>query len=123
MSRSFQLELPDVTGEEIPGMNDDDLRQFVYDLMVGRIFTHRQIREESMIGVVFMPLMFGALSGWSDTGLSNIGAIWEYVEKAGPRSINGYPIFHSLRLINVHDWEIALQAMRKESERQKDIEL
>lgn len=122
MGKSFQPELPGVTGEDIPAMSDDELRKFVDDLVSGRVFTHHQVLQESMIPMVFMPIALGALK-WSDTGFANIGAIWEYMDQAGPRSINGYPMFTSLRLMNANDWETARVAAEREIERRRKIEL
>lgn len=121
--RKFQPELPSVTGEEIQHMSEENLKKFVDDLVSGRIFTSAQINDADMIGMVFMPLVLGALRGWSDTGLANIGVVWEYLDRAGPMSVNGYPAFFSMRLIHIDDWKIAVEAARKEAERRKNIEL
>lgn len=104
-------------------MSEEDLRRFVDDLVSSRIFTDRHVRNPSDIPMVFLPLAFGALSGWSDTGLKGIGVIWEYFDKAGPTSINGYPVFFSMHLMNAADWAVVSEAARRESERRKSIEL
>jgi hypothetical protein len=49
----------------------------------------------------------------------DLGVVYEQVSKAGPRGINGYPIFMSLRLMHREDWKLAFNAYRKEVERRK----
>jgi hypothetical protein len=59
--------------------------------------------------MVFMPIALGAFSEYSEEARKDIGMVYEYLDKAGPRSINGYPIFFSFRVVNVKDrllvWE------------------
>ena len=40
---------------------------------------------------------------YKENYLSSIGLIYEYIDKAGPRSINGLPNFFSMRLLNKED--------------------
>jgi hypothetical protein len=53
----------------------------------------------------------------------NLGVIWEWMAKAGPRSINGYPIFFSCRLMHRDDWTRAEKAILREQTRRESIEL
>jgi hypothetical protein len=125
-NRSFQPELPDVTGEEVRHMSDDELRSFVDDFLAGRIFTSAQINGSQsghLLQTIFMPLCLGALAGYSDTALSSIGVIWGYMKDALPGSINGYPIFHTMYVLHIDDWKIAIKAIEREQERRKHIEL
>lgn len=124
MARSpVQLELPGITGEYIPPMSDDDLREFISALVSGTVFTSAHVHDQSCVPSVFMALLFGGPTKWSKSGLNRIGAIYEYLDAAGPRSINGYPIFYSFRLICKEDWEDAIRIAKKEEERRKNIEL
>lgn len=53
----------------------------------------------------------------------DIGLIYEYLDKAGPRSINGYPIFFSMRIMHRDDWARAARAIEREQKRMQEIEL
>ncbi len=106
-------------------MPEDDLRKFVDDFVSGRIFTSAHIRTEqaSLLPMIFMPLALGAFSKVNPDSLSQIGCLYEYYDKAGPRSINGFPMFFSFHLLHVDDWERAKAAIEKEEERRKGIEV
>ena len=110
---------------ELPHMEDADLKKFVDDFISNRIFTDKHInpRQIEMAGMIFMPLALGVLSQYNADSLKQIGCIWEYNSAAGPRSINGYPIFFSLRLMHVDDGARCLAAIQREEERRKNIEV
>ena len=46
------------------------------------IFTDRHLREyeRENIGMVFMPIVFGAFKSWTQDQVEEIGMIFEYVE-------------------------------------------
>ena len=52
-----------------------------------------------------------------------LGIIWEYLSEALPRSINGYPIFMSCRVMNKADWERVVTVLKAEEERLANIEV
>jgi len=103
-------------------MADEELAKFVLGVCDDKIFTMHHIPEGSRTnvgGMVFMPLTFGAFGGWFEAELENIGTVWEYMSEAGPRSINGYPMFFSCRLMHTDDWKRACRAIDKELARRK----
>jgi hypothetical protein len=53
----------------------------------------------------------------------NLGCIWESIDQAGPRTINGMPIFFSCHIMHAEDWKRAKVAISKEIERRKDFSL
>jgi len=112
-------ELPDM---EFKMLNDDELRAFVVDCLAGRIFTSSQARNID-VPRIFMVVAFGALSKYSTKSMENIGVLYEYMSEAAPRSINGYPIFFSMRILHKIDWEIALKMLVAEEQRQKRLEV
>ena len=104
-------------------MSDEELAKFVDDFCSGRIFTLHHIAphsRESLAGMVFMPVALGAFSSWFKQEMEQIGTIWEYLSEAGPRSINGYPMFHSFYLVHADDWKRAVRAIEREEARRKD---
>lgn len=99
------------------------MREVVLGIADHRIFTnhHIPVGQEDMVGHIFMPLMFDVLKEKTDEELNNIGALWEYYDKAGRLAINGFPVFTSVRFINMADWLKITEAYDKEVERRKNI--
>lgn len=98
--------------EEIPRMSDDEIREFTDALLSGQVFTSGQAPEE-LLGTIFMPLMMGAAAHLEPV-IENVGCFYEYIEKAGPRAINGYPIFSSFHIMNKDDWDIVMETYKYE---------
>lgn len=109
---------------KVPKMTDDQIRQFVNDLCEDRIFTDRHLhpRDSNLLSMIFMPLALGLFKDHSKEEIEKlqIGGFWEYYEKAGPRSINGYPIFFSCHIIGQKDLERALAAYKVEMKRREN---
>lgn len=96
----------------IPSQSEESLTQLAKDIATNLVFTSDHIRREewdNILGMVFMPIALGAFSDYSEEARKDIGMVYEYWDKAGPRSINGYPIFFSFAIVNVKDrlfvWE------------------
>lgn len=90
--------------EQIPPKKD--LKQIAIDLYDGKIFCDAMISEHDgsrMIGAIFLPLMLGAITSEEDA--KDIGMVYEYLSEAGPRSINGYPIFFSCKFLRKNEME------------------
>jgi hypothetical protein len=98
------------------------------DIAMNKIFTSAHMNESSWascLGLVFMPLALGAFAPEKDkefevgalkeepTTLQDIGLFYEYWDKAGPRSINGYPIFMSCGVLNHEDTKYVLDKSRE----------
>lgn len=60
---------------------------------------------------------------WVNYINENLGVIYAEMKDAGPRSINGYPIFWACSYLHKLDWEIVRKAIDRELERMKDIDL
>lgn len=52
----------------------------------------------------------------------DLGVVYEDMSAAGPRAINGYPMFMSLRLMHREDWKLAFDAYKKEVARRTSDE-
>jgi len=96
-ARSKEKELP-----PDPIKTDQELRQIALDLADGKIFSDRHVpkSESKTLLSIFM-----ALSLWdhAQEWVKDAGMIFEYHSKAGPRSINGYPMFISCQKLNKED--------------------
>ncbi len=83
-----------------PARDNKELKKIAMDLVDGKIFTDRHFRQgeaERMAQLVFMPL---ALMDEQQVPLfmaEQPHLIYEYYDKAGPRAVNGYPIFFSMQ--------------------------
>jgi hypothetical protein len=116
-----QMGYVDIRLRPCPALPQEDLREFVRAFLAGEIFTSAQIAPRSVqLGMVFMPVLFGALG---NTDIRTVGVLWEYLSKAGPRSINGYPGFFSFRIMNTGDWDRVLKVIIREQERLENLEI
>lgn len=100
-------------------LSDEELKDFVRAFLDGRIYTHLAVRDPNLIRSVFMVL---ALAGrmpkdYADT----VGLIWEFLDQAGPRGINGHPMFFSARFMHRDDWDRVRPVIQAELERRDAI--
>lgn len=99
------------------------LKRLAMDCAAGLVFTDRHLpRKESLLNV-FLPL---ALMSHKEAVVLNkkIGArgvIYEYVNKAAPRSHNGFPSFFSVSFIPHEDAEEFLGYWQEEVDRRQAV--
>lgn len=79
---------------------DEELKQLAKDFLDGKVFFSGMVKEAMLLPTVFMPLLFLDEMQRLDLVESGVVDIFEYMEKAGPRGINGYPCFMSYQTIN-----------------------
>lgn len=106
----------------VPRMTRDELVAFVHAFCDGRVYTSSdatRVGGSSSLAMVFMPYAFGTFDGWTEQEMEEIGLLWETLDKAGPRAINGCPMFTSMHIMHRLDVEIAKKAIEKEQERRK----
>lgn len=82
---------------------DTELKDLAMAIVKNEVFTHCHLDNQSDIGMVFIPLSFGL--NLPEEDLADIGMVYEYNSKASPRSVNGYPMFTSLNLLNKEDFK------------------
>lgn len=83
---------------------DEELKQLAVDIVEGAVFSClHHMRDMSDLQMVFMPIALGAFSECTEEELKDVGMIYEYLDKAGPRSINGMPSFFSFAFLNRAD--------------------
>lgn len=63
------------------------------------------------------------MQGFQAGRMFDLGVVYEEHSKAGPRSINGYPIFYSFRVLSRNDWDRARKAITRELERRESMEV
>lgn len=100
-----EMKTPFVRGEGVwpPAVSDAELKQVAQGIFAGTVFTSNHVAEPGDLQMVFLPLAFGCFSDVPREDLNNIGTMYEYLSEASPRSLNGMPIFFSLRLLNWDD--------------------
>lgn len=90
---------------------EQELKQIAVDFAEGKIFSNLHLtsdHDQHLLPMIFMPLALGAdLAEKAQSGECYM--IYEYIDKAGPRGINGYPIFFSLRYISKAEYVIMMQ--------------
>lgn len=117
MSEENQEQEAEEAVQSLPRMSDDELVEFVNDYLNGDVVTDQDI-EEDMIPQVFMPLLLGAASQLEPV-IENVGCVYEYTHKAGPRAVNGLPMFMSFNVMHKQDWKAAVKAIKKEDARRQ----
>jgi hypothetical protein len=86
---------------------EEELKQLAKDLLDDKIFTDAHIREgdDSLLGSIFMPIIFIDQKQRDKMEAECVSVLFEYYSKAGPRSINGYPMFTSMNYMTKDEWE------------------
>jgi hypothetical protein len=82
---------------------DEFLKQLAMDTADGKVFTNAHIpdaQQSQMLPMVFMPLVFLDEKGQQEIKDMKITLLFEYLDKAGPRAINGLPNFFSVQMLN-----------------------
>lgn len=99
----------------IPSQTQEELNVLARDMSKGLLFSNLHVPpgEDHMLATIFLPLGMGALNQYEDESLRQIGIVYEYLNKAMPRGINGYPTFMSFRMLNRVDTEYVLTKYEK----------
>jgi len=113
-------------GEWPAPMAEDEMKKLVKDCIHGLVFTAHNLgpgEGHHIVSSVFMPLAFGAFLDRARFELENLGTFYEYMSEEGPRTVNGYPTFFSVRIINKRDWDRCFEAIKAAEKALEDIEL
>lgn len=79
---------------------DEELKEIAKDLWAGRIFSDRHITDApEMLKCVFLSLAFASRKDVEKMKKREVSFIYEYMDRAGPRAINGMPTFFSCRML------------------------
>jgi len=95
---------------------DEELKKLAQEMYRGEIFCDRQVSSPEDIEMVFIPLALMDNKERARLRKAKANFIYEYMSKAGPRSINGNPIFMSCRFLTEPETEKLLQFYKKISE-------
>lgn len=92
---------------------EKEVADLANDLYRGMIFTDRHMQRPEDVPSVFMPLIFMKKEDIEKLQANPPGMIYEYFSEAGPRSINGMPMFMSFRMISVEDTTKVMERYNK----------
>lgn len=100
-----------------------ELKDLARDIHRGLVFTDRHIKseDEGFLGMVFTIIGLMDKKQMDRMQKDSPGMVYEYLSKAGSRSMNGYPIFMSMNMLSMEDTEKALGILRKLEESENRI--
>ena len=88
---------------------DKELRELAFYIFENKVFGTWSFRDDkemaNLIGIVFMPFMFMPQEDKKKLIDAKVIHMYEFYDQAGPRSINGYPIFMGVRFILEGEWK------------------
>lgn len=84
---------------------EKELKKLAEDIYKGLVYTHQHIEKLEDIRTVFMPLAFIDKEQLDELINDAPGLMYEYLDKASPRTINGMPIFFSVSMLSIADAE------------------
>lgn len=85
-----------------------ELRQLALDVADGKVYTDRHGED----AIESFRMLFALMSG-RPKHLEQWGMVYEYLDKAGSRAINGRPSFFSCKILHVDDVPLFLDFYRQ----------
>lgn len=102
-----------------------ELKDIALDIYKERIFTSWNVRpnDDEQLLTIFLPLFFAEEGDIKklQKRIGKCGFIYEYISKACPTSINGYPVFMSLRIVENKEAKIVLDIVKKLKKQEDSI--
>lgn len=91
---------------------EEELFEIAKGIDSGQIFTSKHLDNEKLISTVFMVLTFASDKILKD--LEEAYVCYEYNSNALKKlAVNGYPIFHSCKLLTADEWDRILEYIDK----------
>ena len=92
-----EIQYGEISEEERPALTDAEIKDLALKMYRNEIFTSLQVHsDEKMLNMIFMPLIAIDEVGIQWLKLHNINHLYSFMSDCMPRSINGYPCFHSM---------------------------
>lgn len=101
----------------------DELKQIAIDLHHGKIYCDQHIPQGESIATAFMVLAFMDAPAIQQLQDDPPGMIYEYLDKAGPRSVNGMPCFFSMQMLSQSDAKIVCDTANKIRDAERAMQL
>ena len=88
---------------------NEELKRLAFDIHAGKVFTDRHLQgDTASLPLVFMPLVLMDAAQIKDLA-DNSKMVFEYNDKAGKLSVNGYPTFFSMQYLNQEEFDILVK--------------
>jgi hypothetical protein len=86
-------------------LSEPDLKELALAVLNGNVFGSWMLPEHdvNLLPSIFMVMVFLDDIKRKEMKRDGVVHVYEFMDKAGPRSINGYPIFMSARFLNADD--------------------
>ena len=96
-------------------MRREELKKLAIDIVEGRVFGTWNIssEEKNLIPMIFLPLNFIDERQFRRLKSRKIVHAYEHLDRAGPRTVNGYPIFFSCKFLTRKDWKRVVRYIRR----------
>jgi len=102
----------------LPKRSPEELNTLVKDILSNQVFLSAQLRDMSMLTLVFLPLMGMEVDDADTERFKNeLGVLYGYYKDALPRSINGSPVFPIVSALCRQDWLLVLEVLKREGNR------
>jgi len=103
--------------------SDEELKKIALGIFKGEIFTSWNIRPEDqhLLPLIFMPLGFIKPEQIKELEEKKIVAVFEYLDKALPKTVNGYPIFMSCQLLTQEEAEKVIKYYNEIKKKVSDV--
>jgi len=100
---------------------DEEIKALAMDLVKERIFTSSHLRNPEETSMVFLPLSFTAPADIKELKRLEASLLYEYWEKALPRSVNGLHMFGSLNWLDKKDHQRLTEQYKKIKEAMEKV--
>jgi hypothetical protein len=103
---------------------NEELKQIAVDMYTGKIFSDRHLPDgcEMKIDQIFMNIGLAVMGGFTEDQFKEfqknietgkIFFMYEYLDKAGPLAVNGYPTFFSCSFLSKEEFDIMIDYYNK----------
>jgi hypothetical protein len=83
--------------------SDEELETLAWDIVGGKVFGSWDVPEGESPQMCFLPMMLMSRKQIDEMKRHDIAQWYEYLSQAGPRGVNGMPMFMSVKLLNRQD--------------------
>ena len=99
---------------------EQELKQLAIDIIEGKVFGTWNLKHPEDVGSIFMGMIFLDSEQKKKLVSDNIVHFYEYLDKAGPLSVNGMPTFFNMHLLAEEEVDI-LQSLIEQFRKQKEV--
>ena len=90
-----------------------ELKKVAKDMAQGLIFSDRNCKGQKEVRMVFFCLLLADAKQLAAWRRAKVNFIYEYLTEAGPRSVNGFPHFTTMRMLRAPETKEMFRLYRK----------